>query len=661
MAALAGGRSLELLGESPFARVIDRSIHLHDFNGDLDEQVARMAPATRAVVDAYCAGFDVGAGARGWPLALRVLGLKPAPYRPRDLVLAYRMVSWFGITSLHESAELVIAELAAKGASRSALSLLLGDSVSPEELAAWPRVVWPEALTSLGGGPLHGSNAIAISAKHSRTGSALSLGEPHLEIGRSPPVFYAMHADYADGTYEQGFGVPGMAFTSYGRTDHVSCGFTTAHSDVIDMMAVRCRRGEAWDGKTWQPLRRRVVKVRVKKRATEEWVYFDGPMGTLLGADSADEVLLPAIRWCGLRETWRDFDAFTEMWKARNVDEAVAAARGVCTIPLNTVFADSSGRVATVVVGRVDQAQPPWQGVAPRPPDGPPRPLDEAERPVSIDPPEGFVVSANNRWTSARWIPLPEPRYRHERLRELVAAGPVDLQGLGRMVGDGTDAASRRFLPIWAPHLPDEPRARELVAWAAAQPGSGDAHFRHMALAQALHHEVTVAAVRHHLGDLTDNLLSIGELVVFLFQHHLDNALALERPDVLDEATLARLLAVAWPRTLARAAQPEHQLPVRERFLNVLFQGKLPGFLGFDSKPITLPGGPTTPFQVTVTSMFGQRVVYGPAGRYLADMGKRGGQYAMPGGASERRFGPGYAAGLAAWAEGKFISMGPAT
>lgn len=59
-------------------------------------------------------------------------------------------------------------------------------------------------------------------------------------------------------------------------------------------------------------------------------------------------------------------------------------------------------------------------------------------------------------------------------------------------------------------------------------------------------------------------------------------------------------------------------------------------------------------------SVAGQEFVFGGAGRFVCDMSKPGGWYCNSGGASERRFGPGYGKGVDAWACGTFVPMGGA-
>jgi penicillin G amidase len=663
--AFARGRALELLGESPLGRLIDHAVRLHDFTGDLATQVARLPREARAMVDAYCAGFAVGARERGWPLILRLLGLSAAPYQPEDVILTYRMVSWFGLTSIQEWAESIIAELVATGASRESLALLLGDAASGEELAALPRMVWPAALTMLSGSPAGGSNAIAISARRSTTGSALLLGDPHLEVARIPPVLYAMHADHADGSYLQGLGIVGIPWPSFGRTPRLAFTYTYGHGDAIDVRTVRCREGEAWNGRSWQPLKRRAEQVKIKKRPTETWVFHDFELGTVLGdADRSAEVTLPCIRWSGLGETWSDVAAARALIDARDVDEAVRLARGMLTLSLHAVYADASGRIGSVTTGRVDQRPVQSGGVLPRAPDGAPAPMSEEARPTVVDPPDGFYVSANERRDGPkgeRWVPLPEPRYRHERLTELVAARPVALGDLARFACDAVDVGARRMLAAWAAHLPDDERAARLVSWSAAQSGTGAEHFAALTLFVALHHEATRALLARNLDAGRGSRLLDDLGGILLFQHHVDDALALERPAALDASGLRVILAEAWPLAIARAERPEHRLPISDRARNALFQGKLPAFLGFDSAPVENLGGPTTPNQSRTITVFGQRLVFGAAGRYLADLGRPGGWYCIPGGASEKRFGPGYGDGLHAWSEGRFSPLGPAS
>jgi len=663
--AIARGGAQALLGPVVLARHADRMTRVHRFTNDLDEQTAQLAPGMRALVDAYCAGFNAGVKKRGWPLILRAVGIKPALYRPSDLVLLYRIVSWFGLTSLAELPPLIVGELATGGVPARAFELLLGDAASPEEIANMPIAAWPPELALFTGSPAGGSNAIAIAGSRSSTGGALLLGDPHMEIARIPPVLYAMHAGLDAGNYLQGVGVPGLAWPSFGRTPRVAWAYTYGHAPCVDVRVVRCRRGEYFDGTTFVPMTRRVSSVAIKGLPAETWTFWDCDLGTVVGdAHLPNETALPCVRWSGIRETYRDFNGVYALLHAQNLDEAIAANREISTLSLDAVLADADGRIGRVHTGRIDRRPEGSGGVVPRAPNGAPERAAESARPLMTDPAGGFIVSANVRPDEAKgaaWVPMPEPRARYERLRELVARAsePICPADLVRFVCDACDANATRLLAIWEPHLPEHPRARSLVAWAKDQPGRGDDHFAHLTLWSCLHGEVCrglLGAVigSTHAARLVDDLAAL-----IAFQHHLDDALALERPAHLDATLLQKILGEAFPRALDRAATEQAKLPRRDRFRNVLFGGKLE-FFGFDSQPVENCGGPTTPNQVTAASFGDQRLVFGAAGRFLCDMSQPGSWYCLSGGASERRFGPGYAAGLDAWARGEFVPLGAA-
>jgi hypothetical protein len=172
-----------------------------------------LAPKTRAFLQAYCAGFDAGAASRGWPFVLRLLGIPPARHRLEDVVSLYRMVSWFGLTSLVELGKMLIAELAACGDSRATIALLLGHAATEADLNAAP-MQWPPAFAPLGATPAAGSNAIAVAGARSASGGALLPEDPHMEVARIPPVLYASHTEHPDGTWLQGLFVPGGVVVS---------------------------------------------------------------------------------------------------------------------------------------------------------------------------------------------------------------------------------------------------------------------------------------------------------------------------------------------------------------------------------------------------------------------------------------------------------------
>ena len=230
----ARGELMSVLGDVPVARLIDHSSRALGLGRDLSEQVARCAPESRDLLDAYAQGFNAGARDRGQPLLLRLLGLKPTPFSAERVLEIYRFITYFGLTSMTVSSELLIAELAARGAPRRVFERLLGPNARGIDLDALKSLRIPKELsffdTVVGGSPRHGSNAFAVSAERSSTGGALLMGEFHMEVGKFPPLLYAAELAFDDGSYLTGITIPGCPWFAAGRTEHVGWSYTFAHA-----------------------------------------------------------------------------------------------------------------------------------------------------------------------------------------------------------------------------------------------------------------------------------------------------------------------------------------------------------------------------------------------------------------------------------------------
>jgi penicillin amidase len=661
------GRLMELVGDAPLHRLVDRSARLFDLTRDLRDACGALEPESRRVLQAYCDGFNAGAKAHGRPLVMRLLGLRADPFTVEDILLVYRAIAYFGLVSQQHAAEGAVTELVAARAPRRAFDLLLGELAAGLDAEALAGVKLPAgglAGVTTGGG----SNAVAVSKRRSRTGGALLLSEFHLEIGKIPPPLYILHFDFEDGSSMQGVNFPGLAWISAGRTDRVAWTMTFGHADNMDILVERCDGGRYLASGTWRPLRRREETVRVRgKRKPERWVFHETDYGTIEGEAAAGDH--PSIRWSGQRIGAAGLEAALATERCEGVDDLARTQNGYRDIPLHVLMADSSGRIARILTGQVDERPPGWTGAYPRKgwdlEGRSPAPLPESTRPFEVDPPSGLFVSANERIDgpqSERWISFPEPRWRYDRLlARLSAADAIGLDDILSASYDEHDLGAAALLKTWAPLLPDDPDARALVAWGRSPSPSGEEGARRHGLYLALRSACIRALLESSLGaDAARGLLDENSMLLVNFEHALDRALALERPEVLNERDLTALLGRAWPEAKARARK-NRATAGRTRFVNAYFEGKLPGFLGLDSAPLEVPGGPVSPFQRRTATIAGKPFLGGPSFHVLFDMSQRGGWYNIAGGASERRFGPGYGAGLDAWHKGDLAPLGNPT
>lgn len=660
----AQGRMMELLGDQPLMRLVDRAVRHLRIPSGIDDHVAALDDRATRLLGAYCAGFEEGRRSRLLDRTARLAGVDTRPYEIGDILLTHRMLCFFGLTSFQQIAEFLVGEIVHDGGDERLMDLLLGKAAAGIDLAAIRGMQIPDELALLVAG-LGGSNAIAVSAERSASGGALLIADPHLEIGRFPPICYIVHEEYADGGYMQGLCVPGIPWLMMGRTRDVGIAYTYGHADNIDVLIERCERGRCERPDGWQTMRRRTERVKIRGAEEDEiWTYWDNDFGSI-ASDSADGDL-PCVRWAGLHEsTGTDVNALVSFPTMRTVEELVEGHRNLHVISLGAVFADREGNIAWVHTGRVDARPGEWTGAYPEPGwtyEGSPEALPESARPVLVNPEDGIIAAANEQvdgMNGERWVNFPEPLYRVQRLREQMAR--IERPALRDLVAaclDETDTMVLRFADTWRRLLAD--RDFDKVArWAGGQDhGTEDARRENLGLFHALHHEVVRALLQRWISpdSATRILDELGGMLCF--QNQLDDALALERLDLLSELELQELLQEAWPKARKLVASDRWNVPVRGRFKSIFDQGALPGMFGFSSEVVDFPGGPTSPFQTRVMPYEGELMVGGPAARYCCDMSDHGGWYHVPGGAAELPWGPGYGTGIRQWQLGKFTALG---
>ena len=365
----ARGELMSVLGDVPIARLIDHSSRALGLGRDVKEQVAQCTPESRALLAAYADGFNAGVRARGYPLLLRLLGVPRTPFSAERVLEVYRFVTYFGLTSMTVSTELIVAELAARGAPRRVFDRLLGPNARGIDLEALTQLRIPKALSffdSDGGGSTQaGSNAFAVSGRRSSSGGALLSGEFHMEVGKFPPLLYAADLNFADDSYLCGITIPGCPWFAAGRTEHVGWSYTFGHADNVDFISEQVRAGEYLREGRYRPLTRREETVAIKGKPSETWVFHENDRGTVLGDVTAD-AHLPCVRVTGIDQAFRAFSAATHIPACRTVDDLLKVQREIMSVSLEAILVDAQGDIASIVTGTIDQKPDDYSGAYPQ-------------------------------------------------------------------------------------------------------------------------------------------------------------------------------------------------------------------------------------------------------------------------------------------------------
>ena len=647
---LAQGRGMEFFGPEPLFRLIDRAMRALNVMGDLHRQTAKLTPKAARMLQAYCDGFNAASKRRRLPRILKSLGIVPVDLTPELVVLLYRFTAFFGLTSNHQLAEGTVLQLAGKGAPKELFQIILGNYADNFEPSKFLNLsLEPDELFfffPLGGG----SNAIAVSPELSASGSPLLLSEFHLEVGKLPPAFYAIATEFPDGNYYYGFGIPGLPWLSSGRTKNIAWTYTFAHGDNIDIMVEHCRNEHylTSDGR-YYPARRRVERVSVRgQKEPVIWTFYDSPFGTILG-DASKEGLYPTVRWSGLRDSYSDINAVREMMEAETAEEFAELQRGVKTLSLAAICADKLGNISYIHTGLIDEKPEGYSGAYPLfgpelPPEvRTPSPRSEESRLYFKNPPEGFIISANE-WrstpTGSDWITLSEPDYRYrflsERLRQIKGEGKkLSPRDLIKITYSAQDLCARELLAVWGKFLPEEQdRAKRLIHWSQNQPDSPTRESRaNLQLFYALYRRVVIKLLERHI----DKRWAINFVEQFglllLFQYHIDRVLRLERPELLSEGELRGLVSTAWPEALEDVdVRGYPEFPIEVEFKHFIL-GEL--FSSFVERRVKTPGSPNSPFQTRSFVFFDMKMWAGPLFHFGADLSEDGFYYNVCGGARE--------------------------
>lgn len=332
---------------------------------------------------------------------------------------------------------------------RTPLSPRTSASETPSNVMAILRDV-SEELRAFGSVPAPGggSNSIAIAGNRTLDRGALLENDAHLDL-HAPASWYLAHISSDDGLNVAGFTIPGMPIFIAGRTPSVSWGVTNAMADESDFFI---ERQDSTHAPRFSFIRDSIfVKdssglsaakaVQVTIRMTSH-----GPVITDLAPfrvaktfdrslklDSRDTSIFSSdrvvsLQWNGEYALGDEAGGFVRMTHATSVQEARAALKDFATPCLNICFADRSGNIAYQYAGRMPRrsgseerilltrdganSADQWTGF-----------VNLADLPASVNPPRGYLVSANNPPTRSRAFAYSnnwEPSSRADRLTQLL-------------------------------------------------------------------------------------------------------------------------------------------------------------------------------------------------------------------------------------------------
>lgn len=333
-----------------------------------------------------------------------------------------------------------------------------------------------------------GSNSWVVSGDRTATGQPILANDPHLATSL-PSTFtqVGLHCR----TLSKGcpFEVTGFSFAGLpgvviGRNATIAWGLTTSYVDVQDLYLEQLRDDTVRVGDGFQPLQVRTEEIRVAGEGAPRTVIVRSSRhGPLLSDASAqlkrvgaaaagegNEAYAVSLAWTGLQPN-RSMDALLRINVASDFAEFRSAAKLLAAPSQNLVYADTEGNIGYQLPGAIpvrgrgdgDTVSPgwdtdfDWSGLIPF-----------EELPWAENPPDGFIVAANNQIIGKDYPRHLGSTYSYGwRSQEIVDALEADQQVTVARTSVLQNDSTVRFAEVLVPRL-----LRLKVADSPTTPGS---------------------------------------------------------------------------------------------------------------------------------------------------------------------------------------------
>jgi penicillin amidase len=458
------GRLAELLG--PVAVDLDHLLRILDFGRAVPAMAAALSSETRLWLEGFVAGINHYLSAvRELPHEFAAFGIAREPWRIEDVLTIARLAAtdvtwliWFRLMALRSRPGWT--ELSDR---------LRGSEITPGGGTDLVDLALQPATRS-------GSNAVAVSGARSKSGAAVVAGDPHLSI--ILPNLWLVAGFRSPSYHAVGLMIPGLPFIALGRNRAIAWGGTNLHAgsselyDVSTLPAHAIRNRSETIAVRWQ--HPRTVTIRETDFGP---IVTDAALLRARGGGAA------ALRWIGHQPS-HEITAMLRMNRAESWEDFGSALDGFAIPGQNMLYGDVSGRIGQLMAAHLPQRSP---GIRLEPIARDDQGTDWARimtartLPSVVDPPEGFLASANNRPNADHVVVgfffSPDDRVR--RLRELLrrrdAISFEDVAALQRDVRQ-QQALERRdwLLSLLEPRMrapQRDARLRKLLAAFAAWSG----------------------------------------------------------------------------------------------------------------------------------------------------------------------------------------------
>lgn len=252
----------------------------------------------------------------------------------------------------------------------------------------------------------HGSNSWVVSGQKSITGKPIICNDTHIGL-RQPAIWYEAHLEAPDLSFYGNF-LAGCPFGIIGNTRSCGWGITMLENDDIDFYREKLNpedSSQVWENDHWAPMKHRQEIIMVKGEKTDTldvWETRHGPVVNSVMPEIGNRETQPVSLWWTLyHSNSNSIEGLYKLSKVENLQNMTDALKQIAAPGLNFTYADIEGNIAWWAVAHLLKRPMHSDGkVILDGASGNDEPLgfyDFSENPHSVNPPSGFVYSANHQ------------------------------------------------------------------------------------------------------------------------------------------------------------------------------------------------------------------------------------------------------------------------
>lgn len=436
----AAGRLSEILG--PDLLKVDKLFRTLRINEFAESQAAKFFSSDSSDFQkaalAYQKGINAFIKEGKTPLEFSIIGIEKTEFTPKDMYLAVGFMSFGFAEGLRVDPVLqkiqtqwgneYLTDLAVNSPNNAVrIPSHKGDIKTQEQLIS----AFSEALQAIPIPQLVGSNGWAIAGNKTKSGKPILSNDTHIGYGQ-PAVWYEAYLEYPGFSF-YGHHLAGIPFGLLGQNNFCGWGLTMFENDDSDFYIETTddqHLNQVKRGNSWEPVQTIQESIKVKGKAD---VLFEvrktshGPIvnGIVEQVDSAGHWI--ALDWQLLRGENLALQAAYQLNHAATFGEANTAISLFSSPGLNVMYADVAGNIAWWAAAKLPKRKNPNSKLfydASTGADDYDGYYDFTQNPQSVNPPNGFVYSANNQPDTVGGVYYPGyyyPRDRAGRIAKLLS------------------------------------------------------------------------------------------------------------------------------------------------------------------------------------------------------------------------------------------------